>query len=130
PSPAPQRSTGIPQRDTLVRMTRPVTIEFKEHRLEDVMRFITEVTGADIEPIWTDDKNSIGLDKDLPVSLKFERGTALDLLEKVLDKSQSDSTGKGNSWQLGDSGTLQVGPKDRLNKFKYVKLYSIADLLI
>lgn len=124
------RSTGVPQRDTLIRMTRPVTIKFNEHRLEDVMKFIGEVTGADIETFWTDDKNSVGLDKDAPITLTFEKGTALDLLEKVLDKATTDSTGKGNSWQLTDSGTLQVGPKDRLNKFKYVKLYSIADLLI
>ncbi len=51
-------------------------------------------------------------------------------MEKVLDKAQTDATGHGNSWQLTDSGTLQVGPKDRLNKFKYVKLYPIAGLLL
>ena len=50
PAPAPQRSTGIPQRDTLIRMTRPVTIEFKEHRLEDVIKFIGEVTSAAWSP--------------------------------------------------------------------------------
>src|SRR5437667_12700933 len=63
PAAAVPRSTGVPQRDTLIRMTRPVTIEFKEHRLEDVMRFITEVTQADTEVFWQDDKNSLGLDK-------------------------------------------------------------------
>ncbi len=127
-SPA-QRSTDTPQRDTLTRMTRPMSIEFKEHRLEDVMHVISEVTHADIECFWTDDKSPIGLDKDTPITLKFEKGAALDLLEKVLDRAQTDSTGKGNTWQLTDSGTLQVGPKERLNSFKYVKVYPIADLL-
>jgi hypothetical protein len=110
-------------------MTRSMSIEFKEHRLEDVMRFIGEVTHVDIECIWTDDKNSIGLDKDAPITLKFEKGSAMDLLEKVLDRAQADATGKGNTWQLSDAGTLQVGPKERLNAFKYVKAYPIADLL-
>jgi hypothetical protein len=123
------RSTGVPQRDTLIRMNHPMTIAFHEHRLEDVMKFIGEVTGADVEVFWTDDKNSIGLDKDTPVTLNFEKGTALDLLEKVLAKATTDSTGKGNTWQLSRSGSLQVGPKDRLNSFRYVKVYSIADLL-
>jgi hypothetical protein len=122
-------STDIPQRDTLTKMTRTVSIEFKDHRLEDVMRFIGEVTHADVECFWTDDKNSVGLDKDTPITLKFEKGSAMDLLEKVLDKAQTDTTGKGNTWQLTDSGTLQVGPKERLNSFKYVKVYPIADLL-
>ncbi len=124
------RSSGVPQRDTLMRMMRPVSIEFKEHRLEDVIRFITEVTQADMEVFWMDDRNSSGLDKDTPITLRFNKGTALDLLEKVLEKAQSDSIGQGSSWQLDSSGTLQVGPKDRLNRFKTVKLYSIADLLI
>jgi hypothetical protein len=110
-------------------MARQVSIDFKEHRLEDVMRFIGEVTHADIECFWTDDKNSVGLDKDTPITLKFEKGAALDLLDKVLDRAQADNTGKGNTWQLTDSGTLQVGPKERLNTFKYVKVYPIADLL-
>ncbi len=124
-----ERSTDTPQRDTMTKMTRLVSIEFKEHRLEDVLRFIGEVTHADIECLWTDDKNSVGLDKDTLVTLKFDKGPAMDLLEKVLDQAQSDSTGKGNSWQLTESGTLQVGPKDRLDLFKYVKAYPIADLL-
>jgi hypothetical protein len=124
------RSSGVPQRDTLMRMMRPVSIEFKEHRLEDVIRFLGEVTQADMEVFWLDDRNSSGLDKDTPITLRFDRGTALDLLEKVLDKARTDSIGQGSSWQLDSSGTLQIGPKDRLNRFKTVKLYSIADLLI
>jgi hypothetical protein len=123
------RSSGVPQRDTLMRMMRPVSIEFKEHRLEDVMRFIAEVTQADMEVFWIDDRNSSGLDKETPITLRFQKGTALDLLEKVLEKAQSDLSGHGNSWQLDSYGTLQVGPKDRLNRYKTVKLYSVADLL-
>ncbi len=130
PSAPPTRSSGIPQRDTLQRMMRPVTIQFKEHRLEDVMKFLTDITQADIEVMWQDDFGSSGLEKDTPITLKQDKGTALDLLLKVLDKAQSDTAASGNSWQLNDSGTLQVGPKARLNKFKYVKLYSIADLLL
>jgi hypothetical protein len=104
-----------------------MTITFNEHRLEDVIKYIAQVTGADIEVFWTDDKNSVGLDKDQPITLSFEKGSALELLEKVLEKATTD--GKGNSWQLSGRGDLQAGPKERLNAFRSVRIYSIADLL-
>lgn len=126
----PRASTENPKGDTLTRLDRAMSIAFHEHRLEDVMKFIGEATGAEIEVFWTDDKNPIGLDKDTPITLNFERGTALDLLEKVLAKATTDTTGAGNSWQLSENGTLQVGPKERLNAFRQVKIYSIADLIV
>src|SRR4051812_4914560 len=72
PATQAQRSTGVPQQDTLNRMNRRLAIKFNEHRLEDVMKFIAEATGADIEVFWIDDKNSVGFDKDTPITLNFE----------------------------------------------------------
>ena len=43
------RSSGIPQRDTLIKMMRMVTIDFQDTRLEDAMKFIETTTGADLE---------------------------------------------------------------------------------
>jgi len=124
-------STGNLSRDTLVRMQRPVSINFADTRLEDVMRFITEVTGADIEPMWQDDQNSTGLEKDKLISLKADRSTGLALLEKVLEKATTDSTGSaGNTWQMTENGTLQCGPRDRLNKFRRLEIYPVRDLLM
>ncbi len=124
-------STGHPARDTLVKMQRTLSVDFKETPLADAMKFITEVTGADIEVMWTDDRNSTGLDKERLITLKVDKGTALDLLERVLDKATTDATGAGgNTWQMTENGTLQCGPKDRLNKFRRVEIYSVRDLLL
>ncbi len=124
-------STGLPQRDTLIRMQKAITISFNEAKLEDVMRFIAEVTRADIEPLWADDQSSSGLDKEKTISIKQDKGTALNLLEKVLEKATTDLTGAtGNTWQLTENGTLQIGPRDRLNKFRRVEIYSVRDLLM
>ncbi len=123
-------STGIPQRDTLNRMLKPVTGEFKDQRVEDALKYIAELTGADIEPLWIDDQNTTGLDKEKLVSFKFSNMTALKLLERLLEKSADDFVAGGNSWQLSESGTLQVGPKARLNKYKRVEIYDINDLLL
>jgi len=125
------RGTGSPQRDTLVRLQRPITITFADTGLQDVMKFIAEVTGADIETMWADDQNSAGLDKEKTISLKVEKTTGLALIEKVLEKATTESTGSGgNTWQMSESGTLQVGPRERLNKFRRVEIYAVRDLLM
>lgn len=123
--------TGVPQRDTLMRFMRPVTIEFTETKLEDVMQFFQQTTGADMEVMWADDRHSMGLDKEAPITFKSARMTALDLLEKVLAKATSDSVGStGSTWQMTPSGTMQIGPRERLNAFKRIELYPINDLLL
>jgi hypothetical protein len=129
-APGAIRTTGHPQRDTLVRMMRPVSISLKDTSLEAAFRFVTDVTGADIEIMWADDRNATGLDKEQTISLEFQRGSALTLVERILEKA-GDSTGSGSStWQLSESGSLQVGPRSRLNQWKRVVLYPINDLLL
>lgn len=125
------RTTGIPQRDTLIRMMRPVSnVDLAEQRLEDVMKFITTLTGADLEIMWGGDASGKeGLDKEQQISLKFTRGTALQLLEKVLERTQTETGANGHTWQMTESGTMQVGPKPRLNSYRRVTIYSMMDLI-
>lgn len=124
-------STGNPQRDTLIRLMKPVTIELKDQRLEDVIKFISELTGAEIDSMWLTDREQIGMDKEFQVSLKANGISALSLLERVLDMSTSDTTGAhGMTWQMSDGGALQIGPRERLNKFRRVELYDINDMLM
>lgn len=123
------RSTGDARRDTMIRMMKPVTVEFKDQRLEDVMNYIVAVTQADIEVMWLDDHSSAGLEKDKQITLKFASGSALALLEKVLEKVSDEYGTGGSTWQMSASGTLQAGPKERLNAWKRVKVYPVKDLL-
>lgn len=123
-------SSGIPQRDTLQKLLKPVTVEFKEHRLEEIVRFVAELTGAEIEPMWLDDTNPQGLDKDKQVSLKANGISALRLLERLLEKATDDGSSKTNTWQMTEGGAIQIGPKARLNVDKRMEIYDIADLLL
>jgi hypothetical protein len=123
------RSTGDARRDTMIRMMKPVTAEFKEQRLEDVMTYIIALTQADLEVLWLDEHSSAGLDKDKLVTLKFTNGSALSLLEKVLEKVTDDIGGGGNTWQMSESGAMQIGPRERLNVWKRTKVYPVSDLL-
>ncbi len=121
-----QRPVANPKRDTLTKMQRKLTIEFADSRLEDVITFIKEVTGAEIEPVWTSG-NTIGLDKDKRITLSVKNQSALFALEKILEKAQDDF--QQNTWQLSEYGAMEVGPKDALNKTRRVEIYDINDLL-
>ena len=133
-TPAAARAPSESQlkRDTLNKMMRPVPdVDFQEHRLEDVINFITEITGADIEPLWIDDQSVDGLDKDALITLTAKRVSALRLLEMVLEKA-ADDTGLyagGSTWQMTDWGSIECGPKERLAKHQRLEVYSIDDLL-
>jgi hypothetical protein len=122
------RKTGHPQRDALLSMGRPITINFQDQRLEDVIDFIGEMSGARIEPMWIDDRHPDGLDKDELITLQVQDVPLLTLLERVLEQAQSDFS--ENTWQLTKTGEIQAGPKERLNKYKRVEIYDINDLLL
>jgi hypothetical protein len=122
-------TTGVPQRDTLIRMTRKITVDFTDKRLEDVINFIQTSSGADIEALWADERNSDGLDKEKLVSVKVDNQTFLTLVEKILERAKGD-TGGECTWQMSESGAIQLGPKDRLNKIRRVQIYDINDLIV
>lgn len=119
-------SSVRPERETLLKMTRLVSIDITEQRLEDVIKFLQELTGADIEPAWRDEQND-GLDREQLITVSVKNAPAMTLLERVLTKAQTNFT--QNTWQLDESGTLEIGSKDRLNKNKRLVIYSIHDLL-
>ncbi len=45
-------------------------------------------------------------------------------------RATTDVGTDANTWQLTDYGSLQVGPRSRLNAFKRVEMYDINDLLL
>ena len=126
---APAVRAAVPQRATLAKMMKPVSVDFQEKRLEDVLNFLRDFTGANLEPMWVDDRNTDGLDKETLVSVKVDNVTALALLERIMDQVKGDFGGD-NAWQMADTGEMQIGPKSRLNKFRRIEIYDINDLIV
>jgi hypothetical protein len=124
-----QEVASTSKRGTLSKMFRPLTTEFKDNSLEDVMKFLEDFTGATLEVHWAEG-GSEGLNKDQTISLKVKNMAALTVLERVLAKAQSDVVAGGNTWQMTEYGTMEIGPKAILNRTKRVELYDIHDLLI
>src|SRR6185503_6097439 len=91
-----------------------------------VMNYIKESTGAEIEPLWSEGGEN-GLNKDLPITLSVKNVPALDVIERLLAKSQTEFS--ENTWQLTQNGAIEMGPKELLNKHKRLELYDINDLL-
>jgi len=120
--------TGVPQRDTLIKVMKRISVDFQEKRLEDVMNFVKDYMGADLDPLWIDERNTDGLDKERLVSVKVDNVTTLALIERILESAQSDFGGS-NSWQMTETGAMQIGPKARLNKFRRVEIYDVTDLI-
>lgn len=118
------------KRETISKLLRPVSIKFDGNRLEDVMAFIQQLTGADMEIMWLDGTATDGLDKEALISIDVKDVTALVLMEKVLAKAQTDSLSGANGWQMSDTGEIQIGPKSRLNAFRRIEIYDINDLLL
>ena len=118
------------KRQTLARLMKPVTVELQDHRLEDVFQFIADVTQADITPLWIDDRTSVGLDKDATVTVSIKNGSALQLLELVLDKASGTDGFDEATWQFSKYGSFEFGPKERLNRRKKVVFYDINDMLL
>jgi len=119
------------KRDTLVALSKPVTLDVTDQPLVDLLSFISEVTGAELEPIYlTDNIAANGMDPETPITIKVSNTPALVVLERVLLRAQRiEATGDEYTWQFTDIGTLELGPKLELNRNQRVELYDLADLL-
>lgn len=116
------------KRRNLALMLRPITISFEGQRLEDVIAFIKDFTGAELEVHFADDRRPDGLDPEMLITLKATDMSSLRLLELVLEQSARDSF-EQNTWQMTQWGAIECGPKSLLNRRQRVVIYDIADLL-
>lgn len=122
------RSTGNPSRDNLLKLQRPITVDLTERRVEDILTYLIEVTGAEFEPLWKSDSDQDGLDKEQLITLSVKGVDGLTFLEKFLAKT-GDGLSSPATWQMNSEGQIQIGPRARLNKFKRTEIYDINDLL-
>ncbi|MBL8745371.1 MAG: hypothetical protein JNK58_03340 [Phycisphaerae bacterium] len=113
---------------TAQKLRKTLSIELTDSRLEDVVTFISDFSGAVIEPMWIDEGGDIGLKKDQRISIVVKDVAVITLLERVLAKAETDFSPA--TWQFAPSGgAIEIGPRGRLNKQAYLKIYDIQDML-
>ncbi|MBL4591244.1 MAG: hypothetical protein JKY96_04725 [Phycisphaerales bacterium] len=120
------------KRDNLRLMSKAITLDVVDQPVEDVFRFLADVTGADLEPIYLDNNatSAEGIDRETLITLKATNVPAIALLERILDRTNRiEQPGDDYTWQFTDSGSIEFGPKSELNRNQRLEIYDIADLL-
>lgn len=117
------------KRENFAKMLRPISLSVDEQPLQDVMRFIEDFTGAQLDVRYINDRTGEGLDPESLISLDVKNISALRLLELVLDQAGRDSF-EGATWQLTSWGAIEAGLKSTLNRRQRVQVYDISDLLL
>jgi hypothetical protein len=123
------RATAQAKAQNLALMLRTVSLKVQEQRLDDIVRYITELTGADLEVLYIDSRNPEGLDPERPITLDVQNVSALRLLELTLEQAARDSF-EGATWQFTPWGSIEAGLKSSLNRRQRIQIYDIADLLL
>lgn len=124
---APTRADIQERALTAQKLRKPISIELNDARLEDIITFIEDFSGAQIEPFWSDD-GAAGLKKDQRLSVSVRDGRVITLIERVLAKAETEFSPA--TWQFAPSGgAIEVGPRSSLNKQAYLRIYDIQDLL-
>jgi hypothetical protein len=119
------------KREVLTKLSKKITIDVEDQPIQDLFSFLNDVTGAEIEPIYLNDDLSVeGIDPETPITLKVNEIAALVVLERILLRAQRiEGIGEEYTWQFTDYGTIECGPKIRLNENSRIELYDVADLL-
>lgn len=116
-----------PRTVTIARLHRRMSVELTDQRFEDVVRFVAEVSGAEIDVKWLDDTHGVGLDPDALVTLNLRNQTLLSLLERAAQRA-GDAFDRP-TWQMSPDGVFELGPRSRLNETRSLRLYDVQDLL-
>lgn len=116
---------------TLRLMSKAITLDVEDQPLEDVLNYLMDTTGAELEPIYIDSISSSGMDPDTLISLRVNKVAAISVLERVIKKAERiESIGEEYTWQFTDIGTIECGPKSVLNINSRIELYDISDLIM
>lgn len=119
------------KRELLTKLSKKITLEVEDQPVQDLFSFLSDVTGAEIEPIYLNyDLSAEGIDPETPITIKANDVAALVILERILLRAQrTEGTTEEYTWQFTDYATIECGPKVRLNENKRIELYDVADLL-
>jgi len=111
-------------------MTQRISLDVTDQPVQDIMDFLINVTGAEIEPIYLDDERIDGIDPETTITIRAKNIPALTVLERVLARTEAaESPASGYTWQFTDTGSIEVGPKSELNRQQIIELYDISDLM-
>lgn len=127
---APSSVRSDPRRNTLKLLSKRITVNFDETPLSEVFAYIKSSTGANILAYDIEEDPDAGFDPLTPITLKVENRSALETIERVLNRINRDpNTISKFTWQLTEQGEFEIGSRTALNRTTRIELYDIQDLL-
>lgn len=106
--------------------SKSIPASFTNNRLEDVLSYFASVTNLNVDVDW-DSMERIGVGRDMPVSLELRDVPARVVLNRVLEKTKTDSFSRVD-WAVND-GVLVIAAEEALRRNTFVVIYDIRDLL-
>lgn len=126
---APARQTD-PRRETLTKLSQPMSVGALDNRVQDVLEMVALRTGAELEVSYLTDRNPDGLDPDWTVTMTVGQTTGLELIQRITARANAQLRPASEfEWQMADYGALEIGPKSVLNGTRRTVIYDIHDLL-
>lgn len=104
-----------------------VPIEVTDKPVKELFEELATSLGVKMLVRYADDRNSDGIDPELPITIDSSGVSALATIEQILEQCSVDTP---CTWQLR-TGYLEIGPKERLSvgPARITKIYPIEDLL-
>ncbi len=114
-------------RRALAALERRVPAEFTGNKLADVLRYVREVAGVDVDVDW-ESLRTIGVDAESPVDLSLTDKPVSVVLQRTLAKVSKDQFAKAD-YAVQD-GIVSIASEDALRKHVVSQPYNITDLLL
>jgi len=112
-------------RQAMVAMQKPVSVNFRNNTIEQVFAFMNEVSGVDFYPDWKA-LEAVGIRSDDTVTLSLDNVPGEVALKRVIEQLGDD--GSRPDYSVED-GVIVVSSPDMLRKKTLTIVYDIRDLL-
>ena len=104
-----------------------ISVDFDETPARDAFAYLKQVLGREIIVRYNDGRSGLGIDPDIPITLKVTGKPALTVIERILEQcGDLDPC----TWQLR-KGYIEIGTKERLSVpgARVLRMYPVKDLL-
>lgn len=101
-----------------------ISLRIQGSTLRDSLAAFEHISGLRLRPLWADPDHLEGLDPEMPITLNITAQPPFKALELILIAADRTAT-----WQHADDGSIEVGPRSRLNARQRIEVYAVRDLV-
>ncbi|MEM1329189.1 MAG: hypothetical protein AAGG07_01375 [Planctomycetota bacterium] len=117
--------------NALAALYSPLTLEANDVTLRALLDAIEQSTGLDLKVAYLDERGvgADGLDPEALVSVTAKDAPIVSIINAALEQAAAESFAGPATWQLTPLGTVELAPRDLLNRSRRLEVYDVADLI-